>query len=535
MRRLLLSALLAVGLFGCAPKEVNYAVNIVTQNCDASANPFDGVQFLRVKVSGDAMDAKTATSAANASTPELKIPEIPAGLNRVVEVRAYDGDPDSGGKVISVGKSLPFDVPDEVPVDANKNPITDPIRINVILRKVGAFSPVVSAAAPGQCQQLRVARAGHTATLLKNGKVFLAGGWRFKQSSQEKQALADTEVFNPATGAFELAKSISITSQGAIYELPRAFHTATLLPSGQVMLWGGETYAGGTNNNVAIISTILFYDADVDDYGAIRPRTPPAIPRSRHAAAIDANGKVLVVGGITRKSAIVPVEEVEWLDPATNLYTIVDTAFPRLDPVVMPVKKGDYIVVAGGTDGSIMKNELTFFKYNAAANTFGKVSIANPPLLQDPGRRAAAGAVVRDGADLLLLGGYSAPTAVMPLSSTELLTTAASTVAPSQPIGVARGEICAVTLADGSVLAIGGRTTEGQGTRSDATVSLATFSSSGAVSIVPAPSLPKARYSHTCTLLKDGSVLVTGGVKENADGSIEVLQDAYIYTPAPID
>ena len=62
MRRLLLSALLAVGSFGCAPKEVNYAVKIVTQNCDASANPFEGVQFLRVKVTGDAMEPKIAPS-----------------------------------------------------------------------------------------------------------------------------------------------------------------------------------------------------------------------------------------------------------------------------------------------------------------------------------------------------------------------------------------------------------------------------------------------------------------------------------------
>jgi len=111
MKRLLLSALLAVGSFGCAPKEVNYAVNIVTQSCDPAANPFDGVQFLRIRVTGDGMDPKTEISASNPTTRTAKIPEIPAGPARVIEVRGYDGDPNSGARVVSVGKSLPFDVP----------------------------------------------------------------------------------------------------------------------------------------------------------------------------------------------------------------------------------------------------------------------------------------------------------------------------------------------------------------------------------------------------------------------------------------
>jgi hypothetical protein len=529
MRRLLLSALLAVGSFGCAPKEVNYAVKIVTQNCDASANPFEGVQFLRVKVTGDAMEPKIATSAANAATPELKIPEIPAGSKRVIEVRAYDGEPTNGGKVISVGKSLPFDVPDVVPVEL----MGGSIGVNVILRKVNTFSPIVSAAAPTQCQQLRVNRTGHTATLLKNGKVFIAGGWNFKQATAEKKALADTEIFNPATGAFELAKSISITSQGAVYELPRALHTATLLPSGQVMLWGGETYSGGTSNNVSVISTILFYDNDVDDYGAIGPRTPAAIPRSRHSAAVDQNGKVLIVGGITRKSSIVPVDEVEWLDPSTNLYKIVEgVTLPRLDAVVMPVKRGEFIAVAGGTDGAMMKNDISFFKFNG--QIFGQQSLSMPPRLTDPGRRSAAGAVIRDGADLILLGGYSTPTTVSPVASSEVLNAAAATVAPGPDVRTARGEMCAVTLADGTVLAIGGRTTDsGSPPRADATAVVITASSSGGVTSIGAPNLPRGRYGHTCTALADGTVLVTGGLNETSSGALEVLQDAYIFTPTP--
>lgn len=527
-------SMLVVSVLGCAPKEVNYAVNIVTQSCDPSADPFKDVQFLRVRVTGTEMEPKTQVSSANPATKELKIPEIPAGLARVIEVRAYDGDPNSGARVISMGKSLPFDVPDVVPDDL----MGGSIKINVILRKVNAFAPIVSAAAPTQCQQLRVPRAGHTATLLKNGKVFIAGGYNLKAGSPEKKALAETEMFNPATGAFEPAKSLSITSQGAVYELPRAFQAAIRVPSGQVVLWGGETYSGGTNNTVIPIATILFYDADVDDFGAVGTRNPPQIARSRHRMAIDQNGKVLVVGGITRTPGMAstfPANEVEWLDPAagTNIYKIVDGInLPRLDPVVMPIKNGEYIAVAGGTDGTAVKTDISFFKFTGT--TFAKQSTSMPPMLSGAGRRSAAGALIRDSADLVMLGGYTDPTLVQPVASSEILNAAAATVGPGPDIRTARGDVCAVTMGDGTIIALGGRTSDTGGPpRADATTVLITAASTGGVTSIGGPNLPKARYFHTCTALLDGTVLVTGGINELIDGSIEILQDAYIYTPSP--
>ena len=534
MKRVWLSAL-ALGVLGCAPKEVKYDLNIVTDNCDGASKPFEGVQFLRVRVTGDNMEPKTEISSANPATRQLVIPEIPAGNGRVIEVRGYDGDPNSGARVLSMGKSLPFDVPDVVP----DNLMGGSIKVNVVLRKVNSFSPIVSAAAPTQCQQLRVPRAGHTATLLKNGKVFIAGGYNLRPGSPEKVSLADTEVFNPGTGAFELAKKLSITSQGATYELPRAFHAAVRLPSGQVMVWGGEVFSNGTNNTVSPIASILFYDTDVDDFGAVGPRQPAAINRSRHRMAVDQNGKVLVVGGITRTTGpgggLVPANEVEWLDPdaATNIYKIVEgVTLPRLDPTVMPVKGGEYIAVAGGTDGAMVRNDINFFKFNGT--TFARQSTSMPPALAGAGRRAAAGALIRNSADLMLLGGYTDPTLVRPVASSEILNAAAATVGPGPDVRTARGDICAVTMGDGTVLATGGRTSDsGNPPRSDSTAVLITAANTGGVTSIEALNLPKARYFHTCTTLLDGSVLITGGINEFTDGTIEILQDAYIYTPVP--
>ncbi|MEW5740406.1 MAG: kelch repeat-containing protein [Myxococcota bacterium] len=534
MRRFAVAFAALLALSGCGPREINYQVQIVTQACDATVDPFDGVQFLRVYVRGPDLEALDAISGANPATRQVTIPQIPPGPARVVEVRAYDGDPLSGGKVLSMGKSLPFDVPDVVPDDL----MGGAIDVKVFLRKVNAFSPVVSAAAPTQCQRMKVARAGHTATELKNGKVFIAGGFNLKPGSPEKVALADTEVYNPATGAFESTKDISITSSGSLTRLPVAFHTATRLNSGQVLLWGGEVYVGGVNNTVSPKTQILVYDGDVDDFGAFPSRpSPQAIPRSRHRAALEQNGKVLIVGGYTRVSSLVPAVEVEWFDPdaSSNQYKVVEgVSLPRIDAAVAAVKQGEYVAVAGGTDGSAMRNEVVFFKFNGS--TFAQQSLANPPRLSDPGRRAAGVAGLRNSTDMIVVGGHSDPALVSPVASSEIISSQSATVTPGPNVG-SRGDICAVTMADGTVMAVGGRTAlmpASSGT-SDPTSTLIKVSEQGGVTSLGGPLLPVPRYAHTCTALQDGTVLVTGGINEIAGGAQEILQDAYIYQPAPVD
>ena len=58
----------------------------------------------------------------------------------------------------------------------------------------------------------------HTATLLQNGQVLVAGGSPV------------AELYNPATGTWTTTGSLSVTQRGP---------TATLLPNGQVLLVGG--------------------------------------------------------------------------------------------------------------------------------------------------------------------------------------------------------------------------------------------------------------------------------------------------------
>ncbi len=65
----------------------------------------------------------------------------------------------------------------------------------------------------------------HTATLLSNGKVLVAGGSPLAQA-------ATAEIYDPTTQTW--------TNSGAL-NLGREFHTATLLTDGSVMVTGGQT------------------------------------------------------------------------------------------------------------------------------------------------------------------------------------------------------------------------------------------------------------------------------------------------------
>lgn len=81
---------------------------------------------------------------------------------------------------------------------------------------------------------LNAGRYNHTATLLNNGEVLIAGGGAH---------LASTELYNPATGKFSLAANLSTG---------RTDHSAVLLGNGDAMVVGGYDGSGG---NIGYLSS----------------------------------------------------------------------------------------------------------------------------------------------------------------------------------------------------------------------------------------------------------------------------------------
>ena len=113
----------------------------------------------------------------------------------------------------------------------------------------------------------------HTATLLPNGKVLVAGGFDISGN-----ALASAELYDPASGTWTATGSLATA---------RAYHTATLLPNGKVLV------AGGAPARARERGTLRSGERDLD--GHRQPRRPHAM---LHTATLLPNGKVLVAGGL---------------------------------------------------------------------------------------------------------------------------------------------------------------------------------------------------------------------------------------------
>jgi hypothetical protein len=97
---------------------------------------------------------------------------------------------------------------------------------------------------------LATARFSHAATLLPDGKVLIAGGSDSRDPARtvaKPNPLASAEIFDPESGGFTLAPSMT---------MPRLGSTATLLPDGEVLVVGGN--AAGMNGHETVARAELF-------------------------------------------------------------------------------------------------------------------------------------------------------------------------------------------------------------------------------------------------------------------------------------
>ena len=127
----------------------------------------------------------------------------------------------------------------------------------------------------GPAGSLAQARTWHTATLLRDGRVLVVGGTSAELPDVDG-FVASAEVWDPLTGTF--------SPSGSLAEARGAYHTATLLRDGRVLVVGGM---GGEGS------------AEVWDpaTGAFEPAGALVEARSGHTATLLSDGRVLVVGG----------------------------------------------------------------------------------------------------------------------------------------------------------------------------------------------------------------------------------------------
>jgi hypothetical protein len=140
-------------------------------------------------------------------------------------------------------------------------------------------------------------RAAHTATRLPDGRVLIMGG--------ASDAIGDPLFTRRPTGfVWEPRSSRWSEVQGS----PRDYHTATLLPDGRVLIFGGASDFCGCCATPPGARRAPGADAEDDKYradaeiwdpatGKLAPAGRAGQPRMDHAAALLADGRVLIVGG----------------------------------------------------------------------------------------------------------------------------------------------------------------------------------------------------------------------------------------------
>jgi WD40 repeat protein len=154
------------------------------------------------------------------------------------------------------------------------------------------------AGAPFQFQttgSLITARDFHTATLLPNGHVLLAGG-----VGTPFAYLASAELYDPATGILTTTGSLAVGRLG---------HTATLLRNGKVLVVGGDGSSG-------VLASAELYDPTTGTWTTTGSLTTA---RFVSTSTLLTNGKVLVVGGEDNSNNI--LASAELYDPVSGTWT----------------------------------------------------------------------------------------------------------------------------------------------------------------------------------------------------------------------
>jgi len=317
------------------------------------------------------------------------------------------------------------------------------------------------------------ARFAHTATLLQNGRVLIAGGME-----RNGVWLNSAELWDPDTERFIASGKMLARRAGA---------TATLLPNGQVLIAGGSD---GSAPNLA--SAELFDPRN----GQFTRAGDMLGPRSHAAAILLRSGKVLIAGG-NASGDNEQLATAEIYDPVTGKFAPTGNLQAARSYYTAVMLKDGRVLLAGGLSGGqypYHQVEATSEIYDPATERFTLTgSLATP--------RFKHGAALLPDGRVLIVGGSSENGRQYEYSSTEIFDSKTGRFSAGPPMNFERYKLFygVVALRDGRILVAGGA---GQMEIYDP--SKATF--------VPIAGPPlDGFYYNTATVLRDGRVLLVDG------------------------
>jgi hypothetical protein len=345
---------------------------------------------------------------------------------------------------------------------------------------------------------------GPTATLLPDGTVLVAGG------EGRTGPLASAEVYQPSTGSW--------TATGSMTEA-RSQYTATLLSDGTVLVTGGY-------GSLGLLASAELYDPGTGSWTATGSMIQA---RYSHTATRLSDGTVLVAGGAAiytdgDVSGPDPLASAELFDPRTGTWAATGTmGAVRSGHTATLLRNGAVLVAGGGaTTGSA---EL----YDSGAGTW----TATGSMIE--ARNDFSATLLLDGRVLVAGGSSILPSGAPGLvASAELFDPDSGTWTPTGNMNGVRAENTATLLLDGTVLVAGGNS----GSSAIGFLASAELFDPDSGSWTATGSMIQARDFPLATLLRDGRVLVVGGLHQTGcnpgtpcSGSLDPLVSAELYDP----
>ena len=351
-------------------------------------------------------------------------------------------------------------------------------------------------------------RYGHTATLLKDGKVLIAGGFTDASGlflgipgpGEARGITGTAELYDPVTGQF--APTGNMTAA-------RAYHTATMLQDGRVLIASGR----GTDRSEDNLASAELYDPATGTFAATGSMSTRSF-NDVNTATLLHDGRVLIHG----------LYRAELYDPASATFTVT----------------GDMTVPTAFASATLLPDGRVLFANLFSASLYdpetGSFTPTGGPIRYEGGK-----AMLLPNGEVLVAGGNDGSDDPGPTDGAELYDPSTGTFAGTGNMTAVRSNFTMTLLSDGKALVAGGSTWIRSQAYSCCLNSVELYDPETGV-FTMAGSMAAPRAGHTATVLQSGQVLMVGG-----SGGVPALigpgflprgalalATAELYTPPPV-